>query len=83
MTASESKNVIDEIFHPRSIAVIGARSNESLENDGWVSRLITFGYAGTIYPINPKATEIMGLKTYPNIRDVPGPVDLANFQCPF
>ncbi len=83
MTDSESKNVIEEIFHPRSIAVIGARSNESLENDGWVSRLIAFGYKGTIYPINPKATEIMGLKTYPSIRDIPGPVDLAIFNVPF
>ncbi len=83
MTAPGSKNIIDEIFHPRSIAVIGARSNESMENDGWVSRLIAFGYAGTIYPINPKATEIMGLKTYPTIRDVPGPVDLAIFNVPF
>jgi len=83
MTDAGSKNVIDEIFHPRSIAVIGARSNESLENDGWVSRLIAFGYPGTIYPINPKATEIMELKAYPSIRDVPGPVDLAIFNVPF
>jgi acyl-CoA synthetase (NDP forming) len=83
MTISESKNVIDEIFHPGSIAVIGARSNESLENDGWVSRLIDFGYSGKIFPINPKAGEIMGLKAYPNIKDVPGPVDLAIFNVPF
>jgi acyl-CoA synthetase (NDP forming) len=83
MTAPVSKNMMDEIFHPGSIAVIGARSNESLENDGWVSRLIAFGYRGTIYPINPKATEIMGLKAYPSVRDVPGPVDLAIFNVPF
>jgi acyl-CoA synthetase (NDP forming) len=83
MTGSESKTVIEEIFHPRSIAVIGARSNESIENDGWVSRLVSFGFPGTIYPINPKASEIMGLKAYPNIKDVPGPVDLAIFNVPF
>ena len=82
MTEPGTKTVIDELFHPRSIAVIGARSNESLENDGWVSRLIDFGYRGTIYPINPKAAEIMGRKAYPTIRDVLGPVDLAIFNVP-
>ena len=83
MTTSGMKNVMEELFHPASIAVIGARSNESLENDGWVSRLIDFGYPGIIFPINPKASEIMGLKAYPNIMDVPGPVDLAIFNVPF
>jgi acyl-CoA synthetase (NDP forming) len=83
MTNSGMKNMMDNLFHPASIAVIGARSNESLENDGWVSRLIAFGYSGTVYPINPKAAEIMGLKAYPNIKDVPGPVDLAIFNVPF
>jgi acyl-CoA synthetase (NDP forming) len=82
MTEPGTKKVIDELFHPRSIAVIGARSNESLENDGWVSRLIDFGYRGTIYPINPKAAEIMGRKVYPTVRDVPGPIDLAIFNVP-
>ncbi len=82
MTDSGLRNVIDELFHPRTIAVIGARSNESVENDGWVSRLIAFGYPGTIFPINPKASEIMGLKAYPSILDVPEPVDLAIFNVP-
>jgi acyl-CoA synthetase (NDP forming) len=83
MTAPGLKNIIEEIFHPKSIAVIGARSNESLENDGWVSRLIDFGYKGILYPINPKVPEIMGLKAYPSVKDVPGPVDLAIFNIPF
>ena len=83
MADSGLKNMIDEIFHPRSIAVIGARSNESMENDGWVSRLVAFGFPGTIYPINPKASEIMGLRAYPTIMNVPGSVDLVIFNVPF
>ena len=81
--ASGSKTSIDDIFHPKSIAVVGARSDESLEIDGWVARLIDFGYPGKIYPVNPKATEIMGLKAYPTVRDIPEPVDLVIFNVPF
>ena len=83
MTESRSKHFMDDIFHPKSVAVVGARSNESMENEGWVARLIKFGYTGKIYPINPKATHIMGLEAYPGIGDVPGPVDLVIFNVPF
>ncbi len=83
MTHSGIKNMMEDLFHPASIAVIGARAKESTENDGWVSRLIDFGYPGKIFPINPKAGEIMGLKAYSNIKEVPGPVDLAIFNVPF
>ncbi len=74
------KNSIDEIFHPKSIAVIGASASE--QETGWVARLLNFGYPGKLYPINPRATEINGLKAYPNVRDVPGPVDYAIFNVP-
>jgi len=83
MTNSRSEIFIDEIFHPKSIAVVGARSDESMESDGWVARLIDFGYSGKIYPVNPKATQIMGLKAYPTVRDIPESVDLAIFNVPF
>ena len=72
MTDSDSKTMIHEIFHPKSIAVVGARSNETMEGDGWVSRLMDFGYSGKIYPINLKASEILGLKAYPSVREIPG-----------
>jgi acyl-CoA synthetase (NDP forming) len=83
MSDSRSAFFIDEIFHPKSIAVVGARSDESMESDGWVARLIDFGYSGKIYPVNPKATQIMGLKAYPTVRDIPEAVDLAIFNVPF
>ena len=83
MTRSRSQDIIEGLFHPKSIAVVGASSNESLQTDGWVARLVDFGYPGKIYPINPKAAEIMGLKAYPTIVDVPEPVDLVIFNVPF
>ncbi len=71
---------LDEIFHPKNIAVIGASA--SGQGTGWVARLLHFGYSGHIYPINPRATEINGLKAYPTLRDVPSPIDYAIFNIP-
>jgi acyl-CoA synthetase (NDP forming) len=42
---------------------------------GFLKGLLEFGYEGQIYPINPKANQIQGLKSYPSVRDVTGPVD--------
>ena len=69
---------LDYIFHPKSIAVVGASSNpSSFFNHFFLDTLIQFGYEGKIYPINPTISQISGLKAYPSILDVPGPVDYA------
>jgi len=66
------------MFYPDSIAVIGASSNSEKEYDsGWVGRLLRAGFQGGIYPINPSAEEICGLKAYPSISSVPANVDFA------
>src|SRR3990172_1320168 len=66
---------IEAIFHPRSIAVVGASANPDTPGYDYLHSLQTFGYAGTIYPVNPRAEEILGLPSYPSLRDVPGDVD--------
>jgi acyl-CoA synthetase (NDP forming) len=71
---------LDRMFHPASIAVVGASSNTS--ETGWVSRLLDFGYKGEIYPINPKVTEIQGLKAYPSVPAVPNPIAYAILNIP-
>jgi acyl-CoA synthetase (NDP forming) len=48
----------------------------------WVKRLLDFGFKGEIYPINPKAIEIQGLKAYPTVHDVPGPIEYAILNIP-
>jgi acetyltransferase len=74
---------LEFIFHPRSIAVVGA----SADPEGWGTRLflqplLDIGFPGEIYPINPRADSILGLKAYPSVRDVPGPVDYAMVSIP-
>ena len=65
----------EEIFHPKSIAVVGASSNPSMDSYGYILHLLDHGYKGKIYPVNPKYTEIQGIKAYPGLKDIPEPVD--------
>ena len=67
----------DAVFSPRSVAVVGASSNVDSPGHDYVRSLIDFGFAGPIYPINPRAPEIAGLKAYPSLSAVPGDVDLV------
>ncbi len=67
---------LDYIFQPRSIAVVGASMGPwNAVTQLFLDTLVKFGYKGEIYPINPKFQEVSGLKSYPNVKDVPGPVD--------
>ena len=75
-----STHPLEELFHPRSIAVVGA-SNTG-RGSGWVSPLQELGFKGEIYPVNPKYPEIMGLKAYPRVSDIPGPVDYVISSIP-
>ncbi len=62
---------------PQAVAVIGASRDKEKLGHGVLSNLIKCGYPGQVYPINPKADEILALKCYPSVLDVPDPVDLA------
>ena len=77
---ADNNHPFDRMFHPSSIAVIGASS--SVSEGSWVKRLLDFGFKGEIYPINPKAIEIQGLKAYPTVHDVPGPIEYAILNIP-
>lgn len=70
------------LLRPRSIAVVGASSVPGKIGYTVLDNLVKSGYAGPIYPINPTATEILGLKVYGNIVDVPGTVEAAVITVP-
>jgi len=69
--------VLNGLLRPQSIAVIGASNKEGKIGYTVVDNLIKSGYAGPVYPINPKEDEIQGLDAYGSVLDVPGPVDAA------
>ena len=77
-----STNLIEEILHPNSIAVVGATQSRGFGGGGFVESLIALGFNGKIYPVNPKYPEIMGLKAFPSLREIPGPVDYVISSIP-
>jgi acyl-CoA synthetase (NDP forming) len=77
------QEVIDTIFYPRTVAVIGASSdNEKERSQGWVGRLLRCGFQGKIIPVNPTAKEILNLKAYPSVTAIPDSVDYAIISVP-
>ena len=69
---------LHSMFFPKSVAIVGASPNPV----GWggttfLMRLRNLGFPGKLYPINPKADEIQGLKAYPKVSAIPGSVDLV------
>jgi acyl-CoA synthetase (NDP forming) len=64
-------------FEPESVAVIGASRDPSKTGHVILKNIVEGGYKGRIYPINPSANEILGLKCYKSVLEVPENIDLA------
>lgn len=73
----DAKEALDKILMPESVAVIGASTDPFKWGYMLLNAVKQSGFEGDIYPINPKADEIQGLKCYASVRDVPGDVDMA------
>jgi acyl-CoA synthetase (NDP forming) len=71
------KQDLHDLFYPKSIAVIGASGTPGKLGWNVFTNLVSHKFKGKLYPINPKADEIHGLKAYPCISAVPEPVDVA------
>ncbi len=73
---------VEPIFRPQSIAVIGASRTKGKIGHTLMRNLIVNEYQGKLFPVNPKADSVWGVKAYPTILDVPDPVDLAIITVP-
>jgi acetyl coenzyme A synthetase (ADP forming)-like protein len=73
---------LEAFLKPKSIAVIGASREPEKVGHRILGNLVESGFEGPLYPINPKADEILGIKCYSNITDVPNQVDLAVIVVP-
>jgi len=74
--------ILTGLLKPKSIAIIGASTNPTKIGYKVVLNLIESQYKGGIYPVNPSATEILGLKCYPTVNDIPYVVDAAVITVP-
>lgn len=68
---------LEKIMKPASLAVIGASNKDHTIGSDIMKKLLEYGYKGKIFPINPKDSEIDGLKAYPSVLDVPEEIDMA------
>jgi acyl-CoA synthetase (NDP forming) len=73
---------LDSIFHPKAIAVIGASSSPNKPGYMCLNNLIKDGFKDKIYPVNPGLPELLGLKTYPSVLEIPEEIDLAVIVIP-
>jgi len=73
---------LKNLFSPRSVAVVGA--SDSFDKLGYhvMKSLVKGNYSGAIYPVNPRAENLWGIKTYPSLKDIPGEVDLGIIVVP-
>jgi acetyl coenzyme A synthetase (ADP forming)-like protein len=74
--------MLDGFFKPKAVAVVGASREEGKVGFSITMNLIRGRFPGPIYPVNPKAPEILGMKSYPDMKDVPGDADLAVLVIP-
>ncbi|MBI3968571.1 MAG: acetate--CoA ligase family protein [Chloroflexi bacterium] len=75
-------DLFQTVFHPKAIAVVGASTDPYQIGGRVIRNLRAFGFPGPIYPIHPTASEILGLRAYPTVLDVPGPIDRAYVTVP-
>jgi acetyl coenzyme A synthetase (ADP forming)-like protein len=79
---SEIVTAMNRIMMPKSVAVIGASAEDGKIGNSVMKNLINGGYKGQIYPVHPKAADILGHKAYKSVKDIPGEVDVAVFAIP-
>ncbi|MCD6512895.1 MAG: acetate--CoA ligase family protein [Thermoplasmata archaeon] len=73
---------LEALFNPKSVAIIGASHHEGKIGNIVVRNIVSSGYKGKIYPVNPKGGEILGLKVYRRIEDIPINVDISIIVVP-
>jgi acetate---CoA ligase (ADP-forming) len=73
---------LENFFNPKSIAIVGASAEEGTVGNVIAKNILSLGYAGEIFLVNPKHLEVLGKKCYPSLFEVDQPVDLAVIAIP-
>lgn len=73
----DQRQALRALFAPGRVAVVGATEKEGSVGRTLLWNLITHPFGGTVFPVNPKRTSLLGIKAYPDLASLPEPVDLA------
>jgi acetyltransferase len=71
------RHPLDPFFKPRAVAVIGATETPGSVGRTVLANLAATSFGGVVHPVNPRRDSVLGMRSYPTVGDVPGPVDLA------
>lgn len=82
MASKEQIKNLKRIFEPKSIAVVGASPTPNKVSNVILKALIEGGFSGEIYPVNPKYSEVVNLKCYPDIQSIPKQIDCVIIATP-
>ena len=74
--------MLEHFFSPQTVAVVGASREEGKVGHDLFKNLVNHGYKGKIYPVNPHADNILGIKTYTALKEIPDKIDLAVIVVP-
>jgi acetyl coenzyme A synthetase (ADP forming)-like protein len=74
--------MLEHFFHPSSVAVVGASQNPGKIGYDILNNILRYGFRGSVYPINPKAQEILGCPAFSDLMSVPSQIDLAVIALP-
>ena len=75
--SNAAQNALKLFFNPRSIAVIGASKKRGTIGGEIFHNLLSYGFVGPVYPVNPSAEVVQSVPAYKSVEEIPGPVDLA------
>lgn len=76
-TSKENLNELEYFFEPKSVAVVGASRNPFKFGYSLLKNLLDLGFKGKVYPVNPNASKILGLRAYPRVNIIEDDLDLA------
>lgn len=79
---TQSAAGLDAVFAPRTVAVVGASPDPSSVGHRLLASLVRNGFRGAVHPVHPRAPEVLGLRAWRSVADIPGPVDLAVVAVP-
>ncbi len=82
MMPLENNNSMKKLFEPKSIAIIGASTNPKKVGYKILNNIVSVGFAGKIYPINPNADEILGQKVCSSLENIKDEIDMASIVLP-
>ena len=77
-----TRSCMDRLFAPKSIALIGATNKLNKWGGMILANVLTNRFDGRVFPVNPTSSEVLGLRAYSKVTDIPDPVDLACIVTP-